>query len=155
MFFILFLFPYMESVQTVVLCLFWLQCSHSLTRPLNRPPVHPRGPTAAGSYKRCHKIRGPVSEGFKPNLTLILLMWRIWWAPNNASKWQMGFNSAFKGLSKANTEVNIRNTKHLRHVTPFEENGTCWLAPRHCVFILWRSHTERYVFSTNAVLKLQ
>jgi len=30
--------------------------------------------------------------------TLILLMWRIWWAPNNASKWQMGFNSAFKGL---------------------------------------------------------
>jgi hypothetical protein len=31
-------------------------------------------------------------------LTLILLMWRIWWAPNNASKWQMVFNSAFKGL---------------------------------------------------------
>ena len=33
-------------------------------------------------------------------LTLILLTWRIWWAPNNACKWQMGFNSAFKGLSK-------------------------------------------------------
>ena len=31
-------------------------------------------------------------------LTLNLLMWRIWWAPTNASKWQMGFNSAFKGL---------------------------------------------------------
>ena len=31
-------------------------------------------------------------------LTLILLTWRIWWAPNNASKWQMGFNSAFNGL---------------------------------------------------------
>jgi hypothetical protein len=25
-------------------------------------------------------------------------MWRIGWAPNNASRWQMGFNSAFKGL---------------------------------------------------------
>jgi len=25
-------------------------------------------------------------------------MWRIWWAANNTSKWQMGFNSAFKGL---------------------------------------------------------
>jgi hypothetical protein len=25
-------------------------------------------------------------------------MWKIWRAPNNASKWQMGFNSAFKGL---------------------------------------------------------
>ena len=31
-------------------------------------------------------------------LTLILLTWRIWWAPNNASKWQLGINSAFKGL---------------------------------------------------------
>ena len=31
-------------------------------------------------------------------LTLILLTWSIWWAPNNASRWQMGFNSAFKGL---------------------------------------------------------
>jgi hypothetical protein len=31
-------------------------------------------------------------------LTLILLTWRIGWAPNNASKWQMEFNSAFKGL---------------------------------------------------------
>ena len=32
------------------------------------------------------------------SLTLYLLTWRIWWAPNNASRWQMGFNSAFKGL---------------------------------------------------------
>jgi len=31
-------------------------------------------------------------------LTLNPLTWKIWWAPNNASKWQMGFNSAFKGL---------------------------------------------------------
>jgi len=35
---------------------------------------------------------------YRPALTLILLTWRKWWAPNNASKWQMGFNSAFKGL---------------------------------------------------------
>jgi len=33
------------------------------------------------------------------NLTLILLTWKKWWAPNNASKQQMGFNSAFKGLT--------------------------------------------------------
>jgi hypothetical protein len=31
-------------------------------------------------------------------LTLNLLTWRIMWTPNNASRWQMGFNSAFKGL---------------------------------------------------------
>ena len=31
-------------------------------------------------------------------LTPILLTWRIWWAPTNVSRWQMKFNSAFKGL---------------------------------------------------------
>jgi len=33
------------------------------------------------------------------NLTLILLTWRKWWAPNNANNEQMGFNSTFKGLN--------------------------------------------------------
>ena len=33
------------------------------------------------------------------SLTLNPLTWKIWWAPNNANKWQMGFNSEFKGLS--------------------------------------------------------
>ena len=32
------------------------------------------------------------------SLTLILLTSTIWRAPTNASKWRMGFNSAFKGL---------------------------------------------------------
>jgi len=32
-------------------------------------------------------------------LTLFLLTWRIWWAPNNASRWQMGFNWVFKELT--------------------------------------------------------
>ena len=31
-------------------------------------------------------------------LTLALLTWTTWRAPTNASKWRMGFNSAFKGL---------------------------------------------------------
>jgi len=34
------------------------------------------------------------------SLNLILLTWRIGWAHNNASKWQMGFNLAFKGLNR-------------------------------------------------------
>ena len=33
------------------------------------------------------------------HLTLYLLTCRIWWAANNASKGQMGFNWAFKGLN--------------------------------------------------------
>ena len=32
-------------------------------------------------------------------LTPILLTCRIWWAPNNASRWQMGFNLAFTGFT--------------------------------------------------------
>ena len=40
-------------------------------------------------------------------LTLILLTWTIWRAPTNASKWRMGFNSAFKGL---NISTLISNT---------------------------------------------
>ena len=44
------------------------------------------------------KIDGRLKRG---TLTLILLTWRIWWAPNNASKLQMGFNSAFKGLNRS------------------------------------------------------
>ena len=36
------------------------------------------------------------------DLTLILLTWRNWCA-NNASKWQMGFNSAFKVLKLLKT----------------------------------------------------
>jgi len=42
-------------------------------------------------------------------LTLILLTWRIWWAPNNASRWQMGFNLAFKGLTSENRNHVGRN----------------------------------------------
>jgi len=38
-----------------------------------------------------------TAKSFGP-LTLILLTWRIWWAPNNENRRQMGFNSAFKGL---------------------------------------------------------
>jgi len=39
-----------------------------------------------------------ISSLWVNDLTLILLKWGKWWAPNNASKQQMGFNSAFKGL---------------------------------------------------------
>jgi hypothetical protein len=50
--------------------------------------------TAVPKAKCVHFLKIPLQ------LTLILLTWRIWWAPNNASKWQMEFNSAFKGLTQ-------------------------------------------------------
>ena len=42
--------------------------------------------------------RDGASLMLRTSLTLTLLTWRVWWAPTNACKWQMGFNSAFKGL---------------------------------------------------------
>jgi hypothetical protein len=43
------------------------------------------------------------------SLTLILLTWSIGWVPNNASKWQMGFNSAFKGLNDSDINITYEN----------------------------------------------
>jgi len=52
----------------------------------------------------------------KAQLTLTLLTWGIWRAPNNASKWQMGFNSVFKGLNNAqNTPLQDNHDKSLSH----------------------------------------
>jgi len=55
------------------------------------------------------------------HLTLTLLMWRIWRAPNIASKWRMGFSLAFKGL---NAELSptchllaILGAHHILHVS--------------------------------------
>jgi hypothetical protein len=41
-----------------------------------------------------------ISVGSQQVLTLNLLTWKIRWAPNNVSKGQLGFNSAFKGLMR-------------------------------------------------------
>ena len=46
-------------------------------------------------------------------LTLVLLTWRVGWAPNKASKWQMGFNSVFKGLNVWKTKRKLTSFKVL------------------------------------------
>jgi hypothetical protein len=53
----------------------------------------------------CPNCWEDVNCNWKVNLSLILLTWRIWWAPNNARKWQMGFNLVFKGLNWNNFEL--------------------------------------------------
>ena len=52
----------------------------------------------------------PNSRSFP--LTLNPLTWKIWWAPNNASRWQMGFNLAFIGLT-----ATTRLSHHMPHAT--------------------------------------
>ena len=55
-------------------------------------------------------------------LTLTLQTWWIWWAPNNANKWQMGFNLAFKELIPSCMQIWFSSTvsKYLRFVTFFK-----------------------------------
>ena len=54
------------------------------------------------------------------HLTRILLTWRIWWAPINASKWQMGFHSALKVLKS----VGLHGiTRHVHTSFPWRRDG--------------------------------
>ena len=55
-------------------------------------------------------------------LTLNPLTWKIWWAPNNASRWQMGFNSACKGLM--NTWIFPDSFSGKSSNTKFHENSS-------------------------------
>jgi hypothetical protein len=58
-------------------------------------------------------------------LTLILLMWRIGWVPNNTSKWQMGFNSAFKGLTTIVVAPEQREFRCRKCVISMVQNTIC------------------------------
>ena len=59
-------------------------------------------------------------------LTLILLTWRIWWALNNASRWQMGLASLDYGWSPhayVNQRLQIQLELLMMSGVPLE---TCW-----------------------------
>jgi len=74
---------------------------HMKWRPLlyRSSSCQPRQAIAPAQYSNLKCVsRLRATLYIKVKLTLILLTWRIWWAPNNASKWQMGFNSSFKWL---------------------------------------------------------
>jgi len=56
-------------------------------------------------------------------VTLILLTWRKWWTPNNATKWQMGFNSAFKELNTIYRLLALLGAHHIFHVSRIRVKG--------------------------------
>ena len=59
-----------------------------------KPDTQPSAPHHTDNLKTRHQIRQAATTC----LTLNLLTTTIVAPPSNASKWQMGFNSAFKGL---------------------------------------------------------
>jgi len=78
------------------------------------------------------------------SLTLILLTWRIWWAPNNASRWQTGFNSAFNPL---NPELNpicyllaLLGAHHFLHVSRIRVKSLTLRRLMSYIYI-WSTHS--------------
>ena len=73
-------------------------------------------------------------------------MWRVWWAPTNASKWQMGFNSAFKGLMNftvnyqeqfwTNSAVRITNIRSKFHLCEQITNLNFFQKRAYCAYSL-------------------
>jgi hypothetical protein len=75
------------------------KCRHAVIEPQNiKFNKHPLN--FSGISGRTDKHFGRHLTVYVTCLTLILLTWTKWRSPTNASKWRMGFNSAFKGLKK-------------------------------------------------------
>jgi len=77
--------------------------------------------------------------GYINPLTLILLTCRIWWASNNASRWQMGFNSVFKGLdAELNPICNLLallRAHHIFHVSRVRVKRVILIIEMQCFFL--------------------
>jgi len=79
----------------------WEADSSSLSQEIPFPPFHGNRRFTAVYITARHLsvfwaiwIQSAISLSIY--LTLTLLTWKIWWAPNKASRWEMGFNSEFK-----------------------------------------------------------
>ena len=95
--------------------------------------IRRQGPLSIRNYmpitnlKRCRKKHwwfnlGKYS-GIFSGLKLIPLTSRIWWAPNNASKWQMGFNSLNAELNPICHLLALLWTHHIFHVRGLRVNS--------------------------------
>ena len=85
---------------TSVNCVSWGRMSRNVVLTFPPPPPTPINSAALKNkmQKKYTFIAWQKRSMKTSSLTLILLTWRIWWVDNNASRWQMGFSWAFKGL---------------------------------------------------------
>ena len=80
------------------------------------------------------------------DLTLILLTWRKWWA-NNASKYQMGFNSGFKGLNI----LAIILIRYLQLQVTVVTDMSSWrqTTDKMTRYVVWRLYNAEDIFITS------
>ena len=69
------------------------------------------------------------------SLTLTLLTWTIWRAPTTASKWRMGFNSAFKGLNMFRDFISYFDSMQLSVFLLLNTDGQCTFVQLHLVTV--------------------
>ena len=80
-----------------------------------------------------------------PGITLTLLTWRIWWAPNTASRWHVAFNSAFEGLNCLTLKMKTLSTfgisitvyQFMRHKYPRRRKYSVQYMCELAIFALW------------------
>ena len=102
-------------------------------------------------YNTTSKYINPLNA----KLTLILLMWRIWWA-NNVSKWQTGFNSAFKGLNSICNLLALLGAHPIFHISRIRVKlDTCLVQWKKLVhqsivhkLLLKNYHKESFIISS-------
>ena len=102
-------------------------------------------------------------------LTLIMLTWTIWRAPTSASKWRMGFNSAFKGLIRwragayTGKPVKSRTFGSALYVSTFRITEDTFYKTKPCsiytytfyktkpcsIYTYLRTYIHTYIHSTN------
>jgi len=123
------------KVSFVNVVLFCVVTPCSLVRKFYGNILCPEGVTKTNDcQKRSHtpnKMHSLRAVNLHDFLTLILLTWRIWWAPSNASRWQMGFNLALKGLKLRSLKFRkgAESYYESRHVCPsvrMEQDGSHW-----------------------------
>ena len=123
------------------------RCSTTRSPPLYALPTRSYAPSKSGSsFCRTLYFRSILKLISHLWLTLNPLTCRIWWAPNNVSRWQMGFNSAFKGLILPSgsflhvSPPNLRCTSPLHHVCSCPANLILWSV--HPNSICWAVQTK-------------
>jgi hypothetical protein len=87
-----------DAVCTVLDSWWWTERPSETCRVLFQNKINLRYCASGWFHYRNVKIIQFTNMKFKV-LTLILVTWKVRWVPNNASRWQMGFNSGFKGLN--------------------------------------------------------
>jgi hypothetical protein len=97
-------------------------------------------------------------------LTLTLLTWTKWRAPTNASKWRMGFNSAFKGFINPtaivvtiakSAKINVKIFVVVSVVLTEFHLKTSTVFPYRKLIFAWSLSYNLHFFATFLTLQLQ